>query len=301
MPRIKWDQTGERYYETGVRNAVLYPIDTATSTYPKGVAWNGITTITESPSGAESNPIYADDIKYLDLRSVEEFGCTIEAYTYPKEFYACDGSAEIANGVVIGQQTRKMFGLSYRTTLGNDTQNNDYGYKLHLIYNCTAAPSEKGYATINDSPEAITFSWECTTNPVDIVGKKPAAYITIDSTKSDPVKLAALEDILYGTADSDPRLPLPDEIISIFSEATPGITLGTHSANVAVGETVTLTATTVPSDATITWTTSDEADATVSDEGVVTGVAAGTAIVTATITVADVDYTDSCVVQVTVG
>ena len=297
MPRLQWDKTSERLYETGVKNAVLYPIDSATGTYPKGVAWNGITAITESPSGAESNPIYADDIKYLDLRSVEELGATIEAYTYPVEFYPCDGTASIATGVIVGQQTRKMFALCYRTTLGNDTENNDYGYKLHILYNCTAAPSEKAYQTINDSPEAITFSWEVTTNPIDIPGFKKSAAITIDSTKVDPIKLAALEDILYGTENSDARCPLPAEVISIFSEATPGITLNTHTANVEVGATVTLTATTVPASATVTWTASDD-DVTVAD-GVVEGVNAGTSIVTATITVEDVDYTDSCVVQVT--
>ena len=295
--RLKWDKTGERLYETGVRNAVLYPIDTTTNTYPLGVPWNGITAITESPSGAESNKIYADDIKYLDLRSVEEFGCTIEAYTYPSEFYACDGSAEIASGVVIGQQTRKMFGLSYRTVLGNDTENNDYGYKLHLVYNCTAAPSEKGYSTINDSPEAITFSWECTTNPVEITGKKPAACITIDSTKVDSGKLAALEDILYGTVSTEARLPLPDEIIDLFAEATPKVEFTNHAASVNVGSTVALEVTTVPTTATVTYTASDD-DVTVTSEGVVTGVNAGTSIVTASITVDTVEYTDTCIVTV---
>lgn len=298
MPRLKWDQTGERYYETGVRNAVLYPIDTATNTYPKGVAWNGITAITESPSGAESNKIYADDIKYLDLRSVEEFGCTIEAYTYPVEFYDCDGSAEVAAGVVIGQQTRKMFGLAYRTALGNDTENNDYGYKLHLVYNATAAPSEKGYSTINDSPEAITFSWECTTNPVEITGRKPTACITIDSTKVDATKLAALEDILYGTVSSDARLPLPDEIIALFSVATPEVKFASHAATVEVNGTVELSVTTVPAGAEVTYTASDD-DVTVSSAGVVTGVNAGTSIVTAAITVDGVEYTDTCIVTVT--
>ena len=295
--RLQWDKTSERLYETGVKNAVLYPIDSATGTYPLGVAWNGITAITESPSGAESNPIYADDIKYLDLRSVEELGATIEAYTYPKEFYPCDGTASIAEGVVVGQQTRKMFALCYRTTLGNDTENNDFGYKLHILYNCTAAPSEKAYQTINDSPEAITFSWEVTTNPIDIPGFKKSAAITIDSTKVDPIKLKALEDILYGTAASDPRCPLPAEVISIFAEATPGVTLSSHTETVEVGSTETLTATTVPADAVVTWTASDD-DVTVTD-GVVEGVNVGTSIVTAKITVDNVDYTDSCVIQVT--
>lgn len=220
MSKIVWDKTGERYYETGVKNGVLY-IPTG-GVYSKGVAWNGLTAVTESPSGAEATPLYADDIKYLNLMSNEEFGATIEAYTYPDEFAECDGSASIATGVMIGQQTRKTFGLSYRTALGNDTVGNDYGYKLHLIYGALAAPSEKGYATINDSPEAITFSWEVTTTPVSVTGFKPTASITIDSTKADPTKLAALEKILYGSDDSpatEPRLPLPDEIATLMEAA----------------------------------------------------------------------------------
>ena len=220
MSKIVWDKTGERFYETGVKNGVLY-IPTG-GVYSKGVAWNGLTAVTESPSGAEATPLYADDIKYLNLMSNEEFGATIEAYTYPDEFAECDGSASIATGVTIGQQTRKTFGLSYRTALGNDTVGNDYGYKLHLIYGALAAPSEKGYATINDSPEAITFSWEVTTTPVSVTGFKPTASITIDSTKADPTKLAALEKILYGSDDSpatEPRLPLPDEIASLMEAA----------------------------------------------------------------------------------
>ena len=220
MSKIVWDKTGERFYETGVKNGVLY-IPTG-GVYSKGVAWNGLTAVTESPSGAEATPLYADDIKYLNLMSNEEFGATIEAYTYPDEFAECDGSASIATGVTIGQQTRKTFGLSYRTALGNDTIGNDYGYKLHLIYGALAAPSEKGYATINDSPEAITFSWEVTTTPVSVTGFKPTASITIDSTKADPTKLAALEKILYGSDDSpatEPRLPLPDEIASLMEAA----------------------------------------------------------------------------------
>lgn len=223
MSKIVWDKTGERYYETGVKNGVLY-IPTG-GVYSKGVAWNGLTAVTESPSGAEPTPLYADDIKYLNLMSNEEFGATIEAYTYPDEFAECDGSASIATGVTIGQQTRKTFGLSYRTTLGNDTVGNDYGYKLHLIYGALAAPSEKGYATINDSPEAITFSWEVTTTPVSVTGFKPTASITIDSTKADPTKLAALEKILYGSDDepaTEPRLPLPDEIAALMKSAAAG-------------------------------------------------------------------------------
>ena len=218
MPRITWDKTGERYYETGVKMGVLYPIQ-AGGTYSKGIAWNGLTAITESPSGAEATPMYADDIKYLNLISNEEFGATIEAYTYPDEFAECDGSAALADGVMIGQQKRKTFGLCYRTTVGNDTDGSDFGYKLHLIYGCLAAPSEKAYATINDSPEAITFSWEVTTTPVSVKGFKPTSQITIDSTKVDPVKLASLEDILYGaeSGGDGPRLPLPDEIAELMS------------------------------------------------------------------------------------
>lgn len=217
MSKLVWDQTGERLYETGVRNGVLY-IPTA-GVYSKGVAWNGLTAVTESPSGAEATPLYADDIKYLNLMSTEEFGATIEAYTYPDEFAECDGSAALVDGVYIGQQARKTFGLCYRTTLGNDVDGNDYGYKLHIIYGCLAAPSEKGYATINDSPEAITFSWEVTTTPVNVTGAKPTASITIDSTKADATKLAALEDILYGSESEEARLPLPDEIKTLMTAA----------------------------------------------------------------------------------
>ena len=216
--RIVWDQTGERLYETGVKKGVLYP-QGENGTYPTGVAWNGLTAVTESPSGAEASPLYADDIKYLNLYSTEEFGATVEAYTYPDEFAQCDGSAEIAKGVVIGQQKRKMFGMSYVTTLGNDVDSNNHGYKLHLIYGATAAPSEKGYTSISDSPEAITFSWELSTTPVSVAGFDPTASITIDSTKADKVKLKALEDILYGTEETEARLPLPDEVVTLMGTA----------------------------------------------------------------------------------
>lgn len=225
MSKLVWDQTGERYYETGVKQGVLYP-QASGGTYPKGVAWNGLTAVTESPSGAEATALYADDIKYLNLISAEEFGATIEAYTYPDEFAQCDGSAALATGVSIGQQSRKAFGLCYRTTLGNDVDGNDFGYKLHIIYNALAAPSEKAYATINDSPEAITFSWEVTTTPVNVTGFKPTASITIDSTKVDKTKLASLEEILYGKdapssggEGTDPRLPLPNEIAELMKTA----------------------------------------------------------------------------------
>lgn len=215
MAKLVWDNTGDRLYETGVKNGVLYPVGDG-GTYTKGVAWNGLTAVTESPSGAEATALYADDIKYLNLLSTEEFGATIEAYTYPEEFAQCDGSASIAKGVSIGQQARKTFGLSYKTTLGNDVDGNDYGYKLHLIYGALAAPSEKSYATINDSPEAITFSWEITTTPVNVTGFKPTASITIDSTKANSEKLAALEKILYGDTETEARLPLPDEIAELM-------------------------------------------------------------------------------------
>lgn len=226
MSRLTWDNTGERFYETGVKQGVLYPIQ-SDGKYSKGVAWNGLTAVTESPSGAEATPLYADDIKYLNLMSTEEFGATIEAYTYPDEFAECDGSASLADGVMIGQQKRKTFGLCYKTTVGNDVDGNDFGYKLHLIYGCLAAPSEKAYATINDSPEAITFSWEVSTTPVNVAGFKPTSQITIDSTKiseNKKAKLAELEDILYGKDDDSdstagPRLPLPDEIKTLFSAA----------------------------------------------------------------------------------
>lgn len=229
MSKIVWDKTGERFYETGVRNGVLYPRDTQ-GKYPNGVAWNGLTAVTESPSGAESTPLYADDIQYLNLLSAEKFGATVEAYTYPDEFAECDGSAEIAPGVYAGQQTRKPFGLAYKTILGNDTDGEAYGYKLHLIYNALAAPSEKAYGTINESPEAITFSWELTTNPETLTGMKPTASLTLDSTKVDKKVLADLEKLLFGvdaeTPDGGdpipavvPHLPLPDEIAAMFSKA----------------------------------------------------------------------------------
>lgn len=218
MAKLVWDKTGERFYETGVDRGVLYP--QVSGAYPKGVAWNGLSAVTESPSGAEATAVYADNIKYLSLMSAEEFGATIEAYMYPPEFAECDGSASLEEGVSIGQQSRKPFGLCYRTMLGNDTEGTDHGYKLHLIYGALASPSEKGYATINDSPEAMTMSWDLTTTPVAVEGFKPTASITIDSTKADPTKLAALEKILYGSDESEPtepRLPLPDEIKTLMA------------------------------------------------------------------------------------
>lgn len=216
MSKLIWDNTGERYYETGVKNGVLYLLGTG-GAYDKGVAWNGLTAVTESPSGAEATPLYADDIKYLNLVAAEEFGGTIEAYTYPDEFAQCDGSASLLQGVSIGQQARKTFGFCYRTTLGNDTEGTEYGYKLHLVYGALASPSEKAYATINDSPEAITFSWEFTTTPVAVEGFKPTACVTIDSTKVTEGSMAKLEKVLYGDADTEARLPLPDELKTIMA------------------------------------------------------------------------------------
>lgn len=217
MSKLVWDKDGERLYETGVSHGVLY-IPTS-GVYNQGVVWNGLTAITESPSGAEATPLYADDTKYLNLMSAEEYGATIEAYTYPDEFKACNGESEVADGVTIGQQTRSPFGLCYRTVIGNDSYGTDYGYKLHIIYGAQAAPSEVSYASINDSPEAITFSWEVTTIPVKMADGKTTASITIDSTKADAAKLAALEKILYGDDDVEARLPLPDEIKTLMTKA----------------------------------------------------------------------------------
>ena len=216
MAKLVWDQTGERFYETGVDHGVLYPQDNL-GTYSNGVAWNGLTSVSESPSGAEPTDLYADNIKYISIRSAETFGATVEAYTYPDEFAVLDGSAELAEGIIIGQQPRKAFGLCYRTRIGNDIQFENYGYKLHLLYGCSVSPSEKSYQTINDSPEAITFSWEMTTVPVNVTGFKPTATIILDSTKLGTAKMTAIEDVLYGTAEVDPRLPLPDEVLSIIN------------------------------------------------------------------------------------
>ena len=218
MAKLVFDESGKRFYETGVSKGVLYVQD-ASGAYPQGVAWNGLTAVNEAPSGAEATPLYADDIKYLELRSAEEFGATIEAYTYPDEFEQCDGSAELAEGVVIGQQARKAFGLCYRTIVGNDVEGNDHGYKLHIIYGATAAPSEKAYATVNDSPEAVTFSWEVTCTPVEVEGFKPTATVVIDSRKVDAEKLAALEAKLYGSDSEEAMLPLPAEIAEMFKQA----------------------------------------------------------------------------------
>ena len=218
MSKLVWDQSGKRLYETGVDHGVLYPIQTG-GVYSKGVAWNGLTAVTESPSGADVNDIYADNMKYLGLVGAEKFGVTVEAYTYPDEFAECDGSVELVKGATIGQQNRKVFGMVYRTVVGNDVDGNEHGYKLHLIYGATAAPSEKAYNTINEDPEAITFSWELSTTPVNVTGHKPTASLTIDSTKADPAKLAELEKILFGDTETEPRLPLPDEIAQLLNVA----------------------------------------------------------------------------------
>lgn len=215
MAVLQWDQTGEKVYETGVDQGVLY-IPDVNGAYSTGHAWNGLVSVTESPSGAEPNKQYADNQVYLNLLSAEEFAATIEAFTWPDEFAQCDGTASPSEGVFIGQQRRKSFGLSYRTRIGNDIDQTDHGYKLHLIYGALAAPTEKAYTTINDSPEAITFSWSVSTTPVDVPGFKPAAQLTIDSTKVDPAKLAELEALLYGAAATEAELPLPADIIALF-------------------------------------------------------------------------------------
>jgi hypothetical protein len=216
MPKLVWDQVGDRYYETGVDHGVLYTPD-AQGVYATGVSWNGLTSVSETPSGAESTAQYADNIKYLNLISAEEFGATIEAFTYPEEWAEFDGQAIPQAGVFVGQQSRKMFGLSYRTVVGNDIDGNDYGYKLHLVYGCVASPSEKAYNTINDSPEAITFSWEISTTPVPVTGYKPTSLIVVDSGIVDPTELTALETALYGDATVGiAHLPTPDEVIAMF-------------------------------------------------------------------------------------
>ena len=223
MSKLVWDQVGEKTYETGTKQGVLY-LQATDGSYPTGVAWNGLTSVSESPDGGDANDIYADDIKYLSLRGVENFGGTIEAYTYPDEFAECDGSATLMTGVTIGQQPRKTFGFSYVSTIGNDTELDNHGYKIHLIYGASASPSERSYETINDSPEPIQFSWEFTTIPVPVTGHKPTALLTIDSTKfpagqngAKNAKLQALEDALYGTENAEPYLPLPSKVIELLT------------------------------------------------------------------------------------
>lgn len=220
MSKLVWDVVGERNYETGVSKGVLYPM--TGGAYPKGVAWSGLTTVTETASGAEATPLYADNIKYLNLMSVEELGGTIEAYTAPDEFGACDGTAEITPGVTVGQQPRQTFGLAYQTILGNDTKNNKYGYKIHLLYGVLASPTERSYATVNDSPEAMTMSWEFSTTPVSVTGFEPTSLVVIDSTKVDADKLKAFEAIIYGSDDVEARLPLPDEVATLLGAQAAG-------------------------------------------------------------------------------
>ncbi|MCM1524011.1 MAG: hypothetical protein NC120_06090 [Ruminococcus sp.] len=225
MSVLTWDATGDRLYETGIKKGVLYPIDVATKTYNKGYAWNGLSSVSENPSGAESNAIYADDIKYLDLLSAEELGLTIEAYTRPDAFEQCDGSAELDTGISIGMQSRLSFGLCYRTALGNDVQGSDYAYKLHLIYGCKASPSERSYNTINDSPDAATMSWEVSTTPVEVKDHKPTSILTIDSSKVSKEAMKAIEDVLYGTNETEARLPLPEEVVKIMKDASSAVAL----------------------------------------------------------------------------
>ena len=218
MPKLVWDQTGSRFYETGVDRGVFYPLAVG-GEYTPGVVWNGLSNVSENPSGAEATAIYADNIKYLSLTSAEDFGATIEAYTFPDEFGECDGSAELTTGVTIGQQERKTFGFSYRTMIGNDTEGNGHGYKIHLVYGCKASPSQKSYGTISDSPEAITMSWEISTTPVNVTGFKPTAHLIIDSTKVSAAALTAIETILYGGTAAEAKLPLPDVVLSTIEGA----------------------------------------------------------------------------------
>ena len=303
MSVLVWDKETERLYETGVKKGVLYPYDNAdpANPYPSGVVWNGLSSVSESPSGAEANAIYADDMKYLELRSAEEFGATIEAYMYPDEFAICDGSAEIAPGVMAGQQARKRFGFSYRSIVGNDTETDAYGYKLHLIYNAMASPSERQYQTVNDSPEAISFSWELTTTPIEtgIANLKPTASLTIDSNKVDPAKLAELEEVLYGTESTDARLPLPAEVMEIMGgEAQLDVHLNRDNVTLEAGKKITLKATTSPKGETVTWSSSSDSIATVSSAGQVTAVAPGNAVITASFTKDGKTYSDGCNVTV---
>lgn len=312
----KWDEIGKHLYETGVDRGMLYQYDNQTKQFVDGVVWNGLTAVNESPSGAEANDQYADNIKYLSLRSAEDFGGTIEAFTYPDEFEQNDGTASPVKGVKVSQQTRKAFGFSYRTLIGNDTEGTDHGYKIHLVYQATASPSEKSRSTVNDSPEAAQLSWEFSTIPVEVgthngVTYKATSHIVIDSTDfetaAEKAALAAFEEIIYGkaadaqagTSEVPARLPLPQEVFSLLDVSNFGsITLDKHTATVEVGSDVTLVATTEPASATVTWASDDETDATV-EAGVVSGVAEGSANVTASITVNGVTYTDTCHVTVT--
>ena len=299
--RLVWDKTGERTYETGVDRMALYLYDTQTKTCKDAVAWNGITAFNESPSGAEPTALYADNIKYLNLMSAEEYGATLEAYTYPEEFEECDGSKEIAPGVIIGQQNRRLFAVCYRTLIGDDVEGTEKGYKLHIVYNCLASPSERSHATVNDSPEAANPSWTISTTPVEVSGGKPTATITIDSTAVDPEALASFEDIVYGDLSNEGRLPFPDEIASIFGGGVqPSILLDRHTLNLVEDDTFTLTPTTTPAGETVTFSSASTSVATVGENtGVVTAEGAGNTIVTASMTKSGVTYTDTCTVIVT--
>ena len=290
MAKLEWDKSGERIYETGVSNGVLYPLDNA-GTYSQGVVWNGLTNVSESPEGAEATALYADNIKYLNLMSTEEFKATVEAYTYPDEFGACNGELELADGVSIGQQKRKTFGMSYKTKVGNDVDS-DLGYKIHLIYGALAAPSEKAYATINDSPEAITFSWELSTTPVAVTGAKPTASLVIDSTKTTAEKMAAIEAILYGSENTEARLPLPDEVLSIMNGkevSSIAITTAPTKTSYTAGETfdatgmvVTATYTDTTTTAVTNYTFSPSGALATTDETVTISYTSGGATKTAT-------------------
>lgn len=301
---IAWDQDGERLYQTGVQRAVLYVKNG--STYGSAVAWNGITSVEESPSGAEANPLYADDIKYLNLISKEEYACTIGAYTYPDEFGECDGSKQIVPGVFINQQKRKAFGFCYTSKIGNDTDGSDYGYFIHLVYNCQAAPSSRSHNTENESPEAAELSWEVSTTPVEVTGGTPTATLDIDCTKLTTEQLSALENALFGVGTTPGRFLLPDEVAELLGGGTvPSVRItnsqgeGIDSATIAAEGTLQLSSVTVPVGSTVTWSTSDSEAATVSAAGLVTGVAAGTATITASITSGEGTYRDTCEITVT--
>lgn len=297
MSRLEWDKTGERLYETGTDRGVLFK-KKSDGTYDKGVNWNGLTGVSDSPSGAEPNPIWADNMKYLNLMSTEEWGGTITAYMSPDEFDECDGCAEPIPGMTIRQQARKMFGFSWRTKIGNDTDGADHGYKIHVAYNLQASPSEKSFATVNDSPEAMELSWEVSSTPVEIPGFKPSSTIEFDSTKLTAAQMKIVEDTLYGTANSDSRLPLPDEWITLLGVTPqPDIVLNRSTVTITEGETFTLEATTTPAGETITWSSSASTKASVAN-GVITGEEAGSATITASITVDGVTYSDTCAVTV---
>lgn len=280
MSKLSWDGLGEKKYELGVDHGVLYP--QVGSAYPKGVAWNGLTTVTESPEGAEANDVYADNIKYASIRSAETWKGTIEAYTYPDEFMACDGTQEIAAGIYVGQQARQPFGFCYRNDEGDDLAGNEDGHKIHIIYGCTASPSEQSHETINDSPEPQSFSWEIDSTPVPVKGKKATATVVIDTSKVSKAAMEKLEAALYGTETTDPYLPLPDEIIELVEEAAVTVTIEDPVSS-EIEEGITLQLVGAASDGSeLTWTSSDETKATVDSTGLVSALAAGAVTITAT-------------------